>query len=137
MRFRLGRQGNLLPMAVVLAAACAACGEGEQTASGPNIVARSQKCTDTTVSKQRGATVTGSEWISGKFVVQVADVFNCARHDLASPAYTATGAEVSIRWAWKRPTDGPVAACECERKLTFELSGLKQDQYSVRLQRSE
>ena len=121
--------------AMLLVFGLASC-SSEQTVVGSNVTASvSRDCP--AVSPQGGDRVAleSTSWSDGKLVVLAKDTFTCGAFQLTKPAYTLAGSELQLSWAWQRPPDAPMAACRCDRRIRFELSGLEKRDYSVRLAR--
>lgn len=120
--------------AVVLAAFAvmlASCGRGAQVVTGTNIVARAKECSDSSPGQGQSMVLTGSAWRGGKLVVDATEVVACGLQ-LLRPSYAVAGNEVALEWAWGM-SGGGVAACRCKYDLQFEMTGLEERHYTIRL----
>ena len=115
----------------------ASCSFFEKTASGPNVVARWKACGDTSSGlRNRGRTILQDHaWDGRTLVVNVVDNDYCGGTRIADPSYKVSGKLVELNWTWRHIPDGGIAACYCDFKVRFEVSGLAPGDYRVQLGR--
>ncbi|MBL8382632.1 MAG: hypothetical protein JNM90_06150 [Burkholderiales bacterium] len=128
---QLPRTGFRTVVLVSLAALIASCGSGEQVVTGTNIVARAKECSDSSPGPGGGAALTGSAWRAGTLVVDATEVVACGMQ-LLRPSFAVAADELALDWAWGM-SGGGVAACRCTYALQFEVTGLEQRQYTIRV----
>ena len=127
------KQAIVFALTAGLVASCSS----EQVASGPNVVARWKACGDTKGGMQnRGRTTLQDQaWVERTLVVTVVDNDECAGTRIADPGYKVNGKLVELNWGWRHVPDQPRAACYCDFKVRFEVSGLTPGDYQVQLGR--
>ena len=129
----LSTQTIVLALIAGLVASCSS----EQVASGPNVVARWKACGNTKDGlRNRGRTILQDHaWVDRTLVVNVVDNDSCAGTRIADPSYQVNGKLVELKWGWLYIPAQPRAACYCDFKVRFEVTGLAPGDYQVQLGR--